>query len=162
MELNYVDHTTVGMPCCSHNDSIVIETRPRADGSIRRRHKCRDCGERWTTVRPGGKAKPRRAKPARKRQLRKLTPEHVYRVLTEMHRPDKALAEEFGVVRQCIQQIRCGATWPDVFPELPRRDKWRICTRCRNWDGELGCGIGFPDPLEEGPSFAVDCDFYEV
>lgn len=32
------------------------------------------------------------------------------------------------------------------------------CTNCTHWDGK--CGMGFPDPLEEGPGFAADCSLY--
>lgn len=93
--------------------------------------------------------------------LRKLTLDQVYRVLTERHTPNKAMAAKLGVSHQCIQLIRCGATWCDAFPDLPRFTGRRSCLKCKNWD-ENECGMGFPDPLEEGPRFANDCDFYEV
>jgi hypothetical protein len=102
-----------------------------------------------------------------KRYRRKLTLEQVYRVLTEVRTPHKTMGIELGVSHQCIQQIRAGATWTDAFPEVPRRagnprrTGGKSCKQCCHWtQGE--CAMGFPDPLEEGPRFAVDCDFYEV
>ena len=34
------------------------------------------------------------------------------------------------------------------------------CHDCQHWRGK-SCGMGFPDPVEEGPKFAVDCSLYE-
>lgn len=98
---------------------------------------------------------------ARKLARRKLTLEQVHRVLTEVQTQSKPLAAELGVSRQCIELIRAGATWSDAFPELPRNVKRRSCLKCKHWDTKE-CAIGFPDPMEEGLSFAEDCEFYEV
>ena len=35
---------------CGSQTSSVMDSRPRDDGSIRRRRKCDDCGHRWSTV----------------------------------------------------------------------------------------------------------------
>jgi hypothetical protein len=162
MDTDRDDSITVEVHVCAHNNSHVLETKTRVDGSVRRRHECRDCGERWTTVRHGEKPGRERLKPsARRLARRKLTLEEVYRVLTERQTPNKSIAAELGVSRQCIELIRSGATWSDVFPELPRNVKRLSCLRCKHWRSEE-CAIGFPDPMEEGPGFAVDCDFYEV
>jgi len=37
------------MTTCTHPITIVIDTRP-CDGYIRRRRKCLDCKERWSTL----------------------------------------------------------------------------------------------------------------
>ena len=157
MDTDRDDSVTVGVSVCAHNNSYVLETKTRVDGSVRRRYKCRDCGDRWTVIREG--EKPGRA-PLKSRR-RKLTLEQVYRALTERRTPNREMAVELGVSHQCIQQVRCGATWPDVFPELPRWISSQSCLRCQHWRSDE-CAIGFPDPLEEGPRFAIDCDFYEV
>jgi transposase-like protein len=160
MGLNYVDHTTVGTPGCSHNNRFVLETKTRVDGSVRRRYQCRDCGERWTVINVGERPGRKPLKPSVSGP-RKLTPDQVRRVLTETQTSQKRMAAELGVSRQCVQLIRAGVTWSDVFPEIPRKVARRSCEKCRNWAaGE--CAIGFPDPLEEGTGFAADCDFYEV
>jgi transcriptional regulator NrdR family protein len=36
-------------PKCS-TDSAVLDSRPKADGVIKRRRKCKGCGYRWSTV----------------------------------------------------------------------------------------------------------------
>lgn len=161
MGLNHVDHTTVGTADCSHNNRFVLETKTRVDGSVRRRYQCRDCGERWTVISVGERPGREPLKPSARSYRRKLTLEQIRRVLTETQTSQKKMAVELGVSHQCIQQIRAGAIWGSVFPELPRKVARRSCEKCCNWsDGE--CRIGFPDPLEEGTSFAADCDFYEV
>ncbi len=162
MEIDSVNHTTVDTSCCSHNDSRVLDKRDRSDGSVRRTRKCRVCGARWLEVLPA--LMPIQRKPPRYR--RKLTLDQVYRILTEVRMNNNQLAAELGVSHQSVQQIRAGATWSHVFPEIPRRSAGprrgrKSCEKCRHWDnGE--CAMGFPDPLEEGPGFAIDCDLYEV
>ena len=167
MEIDSVNHTTVDMSCCSHNNKFVLETKTRVDGSVRRRYQCRDCGERWTVITAGEKPGRDPLKPIPKRNnRRKLTADQIYWVLTEVRKTNIEMAAELGVVRQCVQQIRSGATWSHVFPEIPRRSAGprrdrKSCQKCRHWDnGE--CAMGFPDPREEGPGFAIDCDLYEV
>lgn len=165
MEFNSDDSSTLGIPVCEHSNRFVRETRPCTDGLIRRRWECRDCGERWTVFGPDRKPPRERQKPGKPHP--RLDLEHVRRALTDMHISDVKLAAELGVSRQAIQQIRIGKTWTTAFPELKRRvpaqmmEPQRNCTRCRHWDGNE-CGIGFPDPLEEGVGFAVDCNLYEV
>lgn len=159
MEFKSDDSSTLGTPVCEHNNRFIRESRPRADGLIRRRWECSDCGERWTVLGPDRKP-PRRRKPSRPRP-QKLELSHVRRALTDRKASDVKLAAELGVSRQAIQQIRIGKTWTKVFPNLPRRPQWRDCTECRHWSNDE-CGLGFPDPLEEGTGFAGDCDLYEV
>lgn len=159
MEFNSDDSSTLGIPVCEHNNRFIRETRTRTDGLIRRRWECSDCGERWTVLGPDRKKPRRRGKPGKAHP--KLSREHVRRALTDRQASDVALAAELGVSRQAIQQVRAGKTWTKAFPNLPRRPKWRDCTGCQHWSSS-GCGMGFPDPLDEGTGFAADCNFYEV
>jgi hypothetical protein len=93
---------------------------------------------------------------------RKLNAEQVAAVIasTESHR---ALGQIYGVSGECIRQIRQGIIYRDLLPEgyrpPPRRGD-PSCERCKLWEGE-SCGMGFPDPIEEGPGFARDCSLYE-
>jgi hypothetical protein len=48
---------------------------------------------------------------------------------------------------------------PPAAPVLGPADP--SCERCREWRGER-CSLGFPDPIEEGPGFARDCNLYVV
>lgn len=159
MGLTINDSSTLGKPVCEHNDRFVRESRARVDGLIRRRWECCDCGERWTVLGPDCK-KPRQRRTPGKPNPR-LSLEQVHRALTDRSTSDIKLAAELGVSRQAVQQIRSGKTWTTVFPELPRRSQWRNCAQCQHWKGSE-CGFGFADPLEEGLSFAVDCDLYEM
>jgi hypothetical protein len=153
------DQTTVGMPACGHNNSFIIETRWRKDGLVRRRHECCVCQARWTVFGPERRPEREKRKPGKPHLL--LTLEQVYRILTERHRGDTELAAELGVTRQAVNQVRIGKSWRSAFPELPRKRQWVSCLDCKHWEhGE--CGLGFPDPEEEGPEFAADCDLYEV
>lgn len=158
MESNSDDSSTLGTPVCKHNNRFIRESRPRIDGIVRRRWQCLDCGERWTTLGPDRK-KARKRRPDGPKP-KKLTREQVRRALTDQQTSDVKLAAELGVSRQAIQQVRCGKSWASAFPKLRRRP-WRDCTECQHWSRDR-CGLGFPDPLTEGTSFAADCDLYEV
>jgi transposase-like protein len=147
MDSNSSDSSTVGTPVCEHNNRFVRESRPRLDGLVRRRWECSDCGERWTTIGPDRKP-PRKRKP-RRPVPKKLTREQVRRALTDRQISDVKLS-----------RVRRGISWAKAFPRLKRRP-WKDCSECRHWCGG-SCGLGFPDPLEEGTSFAGDCDLYEV
>lgn len=159
MEFSINDSSTLDTPVCEHNNRFIRESRARADGLIRRRWECRDCGERWTVFGPDRKEPRQKRIPGKPRP--KLSLEQVRRALTDQAISDVELAAELGVSRQAIQQIRAGKSWTTAFPELPRRSQWRDCTQCQHWRGSE-CGFGFADPLEEGLSFAADCDLYEV
>jgi hypothetical protein len=97
---------------------------------------------------------------------RKLNAEQVAAVIAsaESHR---ALGQIYGVSGECIRQIRQGIIYRDLLPEgyrpPPRRGD-PSCERCREWlgpDAANPCGMGFPDPIEEGPGFARDCSLFE-
>jgi hypothetical protein len=159
MDSNSSDSSTVDTPVCEHNNRFVRESRPRLDGLVCRRWQCNDCGERWTTIGPDRKPPRKRRKPG-KPAPQKLTRAQVKRALTDRQISDVKLSRELGVSRQAISQVRRGISWAKAFPRLKRRP-WLNCSTCRHWCGG-GCGLGFPDPLDEGTSFANDCDLYEV
>lgn len=68
----------------------------------------------------------------------------------------KEMSRRYGVTHQYIMQIRFGACCQSIAPELPRWSKDITCDRCLHWLKE-SCGLGFPDPIEEGPGFARNC-----
>ena len=37
-------------PYCGSENSVVVDSRPSPDNSIRRRRHCKKCGERYTTI----------------------------------------------------------------------------------------------------------------
>ena len=77
-----------------------------------------------------------------------------------------ATARQVGCSKAAIAMIRLGHSRADLWPELPRKVAkpqprgGPSCYDCRAWrDGR--CLEGLPDPVEEGPLFAADCDFYD-
>jgi len=93
---------------------------------------------------------------------RKLNAEQVAAVIASA-KSHRALGQIYGVSGECIRQIRQGIIYRDLLPEgyrpPPRRGD-PSCEHCRYWESE-SCGMGFPDPLEEGVGFARDCSLYE-
>lgn len=150
-------------PVCSSDQLRVIESRPLANGTKRRRHHCENCQHRWTSW-DGPRLKPGRlpgaAAPPKVYRPR-LTEDEVRLILTS---PDSStkLGRQLGRTREAIAQVRRGESYSRVLPELPR---WQIqrrtesCHDCIHWLADR-CGMGFPDPLLEGPLFAADCAAY--
>jgi hypothetical protein len=154
-------------PECGSAQTAVRSTRLLSDGvRRRRRHHCLapECLHRWTTYEGGVPGPPRRYSYDRDQPL--LTDVDV-RLILETRESHSAMARRFGRSREAIRQIRTGRLYRHLAPEIPR---WEAgagrasCYRCRYWEGvaDAGCcGFGFPDPIEEGPSFARDCSSFE-
>lgn len=90
-----------------------------------------------------------------------LSPEDVRLILTS---PESggSLARRLGVTKQSISQIRAGRSHQGLFPDLPRRAPARDCHSCCYWRAAPDpCSQGFPDPINEGPGFARDCELYQ-
>lgn len=158
---------TSNCPCCSSSHTRVIETRALQDGGRRRRHHCHACEHRWTTWigeppkqgrRPGAKPGHRNKPP--------LSEDEVRLVLTSPLSAVK-LARQLGRSKEAVAAIRRGVLHANTLPELPRRQVQRrpgegpSCRDCDHWSDATACGMGLPDPLKEGPSFAADCSLYE-
>ena len=73
-----------------------------------------------------------------------------------------ALARRYGCHRSAIGYIRSGVTHRTMAPDVERWQTGLSCTSCRHWRAGTGarCDLGFPDPLDEGLSFARDCNSY--
>lgn len=154
--------------CSNCNSSLteVIESRLCSNSTRRRRHCCLNCGYRWTSW-DGPRPEPGKHATVRRRQTvhrpDRLTDDQVRLILERRDLSAKGLAKELGRTRQAICQIRRGDTYRDVLPEVPRWDNSNLqvvsCHNCIHWRNR--CGMDFPDPIEEGPGFAVDCSFYK-
>ena len=160
-------------PECGSSHTEVIESRLCTNGTRRRRHACRHCGKRWTAwdgARPSlseiGKTKARR--PMR-RQVTPLTAEQVREALLARDVSHTAMGRRLGRSGEAIRQLRIGATHGNFHPEIARWQPMPAlasvatisgpnCFACAHWNDR--CAFGFPDPLEEGPGFAADCDLY--
>ena len=149
-------------PNCGSDRTRVIETDLTRNGSRRRRHACHDCQHRWTDWQgerpPQGRLS--HARPGSRPRL-SLTVQQVELVLTSPL-SSRALAQQLQRSREAINAIRRGALHAQTLPHLPRRTH-RLdqlsCRDCCHWQAGR-CQLGFPDPVEEGPGFAVDCNLY--
>ena len=76
----------------------------------------------------------------------------------------RVLAKQYGCSETMIRDIVSGKSYKDLLPEgfrAPPGAGDPSCERCRYWQADA-CGMGFPDPAEEGPGFARDCSLYAV
>jgi len=154
---------------CNSSETSVIESRPCHNGTRRRRHRCLSCGYRWTAwdgARPpkgrlvGSRGTgPRRGRPTTSDEVKRI-------LLAPLSVTNAQLAREMGFSGEWIRMVRVGLTHTNIHPELERRKpaigeaKGRSCYNCANWSA--GCGFGFPDPMEEGPGYAQDCDLFKL
>ena len=146
------------LPCpACHNPGSVIETRRCSNGTRRRRHECQTCHHRWTSHdgEPPGHRGGRR--PGSRNVRSPLSPAEVEAILRSGD-SIRRLARQLGRSRPAVAAVLQGQTHAELFPELPRRQALN-CLQCQHWAGR--CGLGFPDPLEEGLQAASWCNSYE-
>ena len=157
-------HSPPACPSCRSHRTHTQETHRLADGGRRRRHECHDCAYRWTTwegPQPRRGRMPGEARPAPRRPP--LTPDDVRLILTSPL-SSAVLAQQLGCSKQAVCAVRRGLSHADAWPDLPRRPKAGdrpSCYRCQHW-ARGACGLGLPDPIEEGPGFAQDCSLFEA
>lgn len=75
-----------------------------------------------------------------------------------------AMGRRYGCSHEWIRQIRYGVLLQHRCPEIPRWTSGRqTCDQCF-WfrDLESPCRLGFPDPAQEGLTFARDCACFSV
>lgn len=136
--------------------AFVIETRHDHAGGTRRRFQCAECRYRWTVW--NGEAPPPAAPAA-------AIDEAAVRDILTSTGTHAEVADRYRVSASTIGQVRRGELHASIAPELQRWDRKgarglrQVCTNCQYWS-DARCDLGFPDPLEEGPSFARDCSTY--
>ena len=155
---------TANCPSCSSSHTRVIESRVLYNGARRRRYHCHSCAHRWTAWN-GDRPLPGRRPAARGGNggnKPPLTEDQVRLVLTSDLSAVK-LARQLGRSSEAIAAIRRGTLHQYTLPEIPRwpaRRRTLSCHGCNHWrDGR--CGMGFPDPIDDGPGFAEDCAVYQ-
>jgi len=131
-------------PACG-GPARVLESRRHYSGQVRRRFCCCSCAHRWTSY--GGELPP----PPRTRGQS----EDAVRDMLTSSESAVVLAHRWGCSRSAVERTRTGDLNARVLPDLPRWNRATSCTQCRHWDGR--CDLGFPDPLEEGLTFAREC-----
>lgn len=155
----------------------VIESRTAANNGTRRRRLCCDrqhCGHRWTDW--DGPRPPRNIGRKRAKKLGQLSDgrtrldeksagigeDMVRLLLTHRDLNHAAASRQFGVGRETVRQVRLGILHGSLCPDLPRwKSRTKItCRACSHWSGNH-CGMGLPDPEEEGVTFASDCALFK-
>lgn len=132
---------------------VVRESRRCSNGTRRRRLHCQSCSNRWSLFDgepPGNCGHQHRTYGPT------LKAAQVRRILLATG-SIAAIARETGHCRQTVTAILRGESHQHLCPDLPRRGSLS-CLDCRHWQG--CCGLGFPDPEDEGPQFASDCNSY--
>lgn len=132
---------------------VCRESRRCSNGSRRRRLHCQQCGDRWTTF-DGERPQHHGWRPAI--EANRLLAAQVKRILLATG-SISAIARETGHCRQTVAAVLRGESHAHVCRDLPRRSS-KSCLDCGHWQGR--CGLGFPDPEDEGPGFASDCASY--
>jgi hypothetical protein len=154
------------LPCpeCGSPSTFVLRTNTLRNGTIRRRHACRSCTHRWTTLDGPLPDRPTYQPRATPYSPRGLTERDIVAILLSPE-PDPTLASLYNCSRQSISNIRLGRTFPTVRPDIPRRTSVRsshapgpTCTTCSHWSG-TSCTFGFPEAVTD-PTFARDCDLF--
>lgn len=109
-------------------------------------YKCNKCEKKFIYEYINGK---RRLASSNKKY--KFTERDVHEIFfsNELH---TVIASKYKTNRQTVSLIKCGKSYVHWLPKN-RDDR---CTDCKHWN-ENRCGLGFPDPIEEGPRFAVHC-----
>ena len=149
-----------GQPCPQCGDLSYYVTHSRMiRGQRRRRRHCRSCGflsvdfdgeQVEPPVRPGG---PRRFS---REQIAQI-------VMLKGHQTQRLTAQQFGCSGEAIRQIWTGQTssdWTGISYRPPLRPGEPSCEQCSRWENGH-CGMGLPDPEEEGPGFARDCALFQ-
>lgn len=153
-------------PECS-GTALIAETRRLKSGDVRRRWACKACRYRWTEY---NGPKPTTGPPPIR-----LSDEAIADILINAD-SHATVAQRYGCSRITVRRIRIGQLHAKVLPHLPR---WRdgrpqatatepaaitgpSCLLCVQYTGNPGnpCGLGHPDPVEEGPGFAAECSTY--
>jgi hypothetical protein len=149
-------------PECGEMAFSTIASR-MIDGERYRRKQCRACQYRVSEM--GDRLLPaRRNTPGVRRPgARRFSAEQIAEMVALKGTTTlRAIGQQFGCSGETVRQIFAGMLYRDSLPENYRPAPGPgdpSCEHCREWRGET-CSLGFPDPIEEGPGFARDCNLY--
>lgn len=153
-------------PSCDATHTRVLEVRPCANGTKRRRYCCLSCDYRWTVW--DGDRPMKGGRPGHRQSIRtQPSIDDIRLVLTRRDLNNKQAGNIIGRSAECVRQIRCGKSRASTLPDLIRfnatdqqpASDGPNCLECKEWRNGR-CSFGFPDPLVEGLTFAADCDLY--
>jgi hypothetical protein len=146
--------------CCSQY-TFALRSKIRSNGTRLRRLECHACQHRWTEA---DNSLPLRRGGVPSKRGHAITPDEVKLILTS-ELSNYKLGKQLQIHASTVSKIRVGRIHRRIHPEIPRRDQFKVlqlarsCLQCQHW-GRGRCRYDFPDPLEEGPSFAQDCDLF--
>jgi len=153
----------VGQECpkCGASAFVTVSSGLVRGKRYRRRH-CKACGHRASDV-DGKPPTQRNGNPGSRAKDRKFNAEQIAGILAlKGTMTQRAIGQMFGCSGETIRQIFAGMLYQDLLPgnyRPPPKPGDPSCEHCRFWEVEQ-CGIGFPDPIEEGPGFARDCSLF--
>jgi hypothetical protein len=154
-------------PECGAMAFSVIASR-MIDGKRCRRKQCRSCQYRASEI-DGEPIPDRRRVSNTRRGFRRFGAQQIAEMVALKGTMSlRAIAQQFGCSGETVRQIFAGMLYRDLLPENYRPAPGPndpSCERCREWrgsDAATPCSLGFPDPIEEGPGFARDCNLYVV
>lgn len=146
-------------PQCGDPSSFYVTHSRMIRGQRRRRRLCGSCGFLNVDL-DGEPIEP----PGRPGGPRRFSREQIAQiVMLRGQQNQKLTAQQFGCSGEAIRQIWTGQTygdWTGISYRAPLRPGEPSCEQCQHWDGQR-CGMGFPDPQEEGPGFARDCSLFQ-
>ena len=149
----------VNRECPKCTDGVLIIVRSYARNF--RRHRlmgCKSCDFReWRPdddISSTRGQRPRRFDDATIKEIRSL----------KGHYGRRILAQRYKCSEELIRAIWAGQIYRDLLPDgfrAPLKPGDPNCEHCLHWAVDA-CGMGFPDPAEEGPAFARDCSVFVV
>lgn len=90
-----------------------------------------------------------------------LSDDQVLLALTSLDKNHSVMARELGISVSALRKLRLGDSYKNIHPEVPRWNEHKFektCNQCHNWSVVNSiCNMGYPDPVEEGIGFAVEC-----
>jgi predicted RNA-binding Zn-ribbon protein involved in translation (DUF1610 family) len=145
---------------CQCGAQMNLATSRMHRGERYRRFSCPACGRKETRL---GENADRLLPQLRSRTNRRFDLETI-KAIRSSDDGRRVLAKRYGCSQEMIRSIRAGIAYRDMLPEgfrTPPKPGDPSCEQCRHWAAEA-CGMGFPDPAEEGLGFARDCALYQV
>ena len=150
---------------CTHTFRKIISTHKwKLDPTIYTYWlRCKTCGHQWKVYcdKPTGKEIPIDKLPNKNYcKFTKFKPGQIKKILLD-ERTDEAVARDYGVTHQAINQIRVGKSYKTVCADIPRRMARKVvglvCKKCDFWWGGQ-CSLDVP---EAGSEFASDCAYFK-
>lgn len=147
-------------PVCQSDRTHVNSSSLLHNGTRRRRRRCHHCGHAWTEY--DGPRPPHKGGSNAARGYG-ITSEEVEEILKNQTLNHSEMAAKLNLHKATVRNVRLGNILRHVHPELQRwtmgQRPTRTCEHCTHWC-VAACGMGYPDPLQEGPAFAADCDLF--